>query len=303
MAVFFLSYRRDDSAGFAGRLADALEGAFGAEAVFRDVDDIPPAEDFSRVIEGQMAAAKAVLVMIGPRWLPAAADGRRRLEEADDFVRREIALALDSGKPVFPLLVGGAAMPGARDLPEAIVGLARLQAVVLSDADWRDDVAGLVARLRPIVGDHGKSGRGRRAALSAGAALLAAAVVAGLRWLPRGPGIEDLAGPWTARVKYDWGDEHDEVFEFKLRSGRLHGTASFLTGPLAIEDARLEDGWLSFVTRSQESMSGSEGWRETTHRYIGQVMADGIHFTLEQGGGLSVHRPVEFVARRAGAGG
>ena len=88
MARIFLSYRRDDSAGFAGRLADAMESEFGAGSVFRDVDDIRPGEDFVQAIESHLRDVGAVLVMIGPRWLDAGADGRRRLDDADDFVRQ-----------------------------------------------------------------------------------------------------------------------------------------------------------------------------------------------------------------------
>lgn len=92
-SAFFLSYRRDDSAGFAGRLADALEDAFGPGSVFRDVDDIAPGEDFISTIESQLRDVGAVLIMIGPHWLAAGADGRRRLDAKDDFVHLEIQLA------------------------------------------------------------------------------------------------------------------------------------------------------------------------------------------------------------------
>jgi len=100
MNAVFLSYRRDDSAGFAGRLADALEAAFGSGSVFRDVDDIRPGEDFVDAIESHLHSVDAVLVMIGPHWLEAGADERRRLDATDDFVRLEIQAALDSGKPL-----------------------------------------------------------------------------------------------------------------------------------------------------------------------------------------------------------
>ena len=102
MARIFLSYRRDDSAGFAGRLADALEAEFGVGSVFRDVDDIQPGEDFAQAIQFQLRESGAVLVMIGPFWL----NGRRRLDDPGDFVRQEIETALESKKPLIPLLVG-----------------------------------------------------------------------------------------------------------------------------------------------------------------------------------------------------
>ncbi|MBP8902672.1 MAG: hypothetical protein KBG41_08640, partial [Thiobacillaceae bacterium] len=109
----------------------------------------------------------------------------------------------------------------------------------------------------------------------------------------------DVVGRWTARVKYDWGDQHDEVFEFKYLGTSLHGTASYLTGPLTIERASLEGEWLRFVTRSQEMLGSDQPWKEVTHHYTGRVTAEGIHFTLESGGGYTLHPPVEFMARRA----
>lgn len=151
MPSLFISYRREDSAGFAGRLADALERDFPAEQVFRDVDDIRPGEDFVRAIEDRLAAVDVMLVLIGPRWLEASRDGRRRLEAADDFVRLEVRTALALGKPVIPLLVGVACMPAEADLPEDIRPLARRQAFVLSDAGWRTDVERLRAALLPLL--------------------------------------------------------------------------------------------------------------------------------------------------------
>jgi hypothetical protein len=303
---FFLSYRRDDSAGFAGRLSDGLEVVFGAGSVFRDVDDIRPGQDFADAINAQLKAARAVLVMIGPRWLAAEADGRRRLDAADDFVRREVAAGLASGKPVIPLLVGGATMPEAGALPGAIAALARYQAVVLSDVDWHADLERLVARLHDLGGDDVPE-RGRRGLLLAAAAVAAVAIYGGRRLLPslhdnsaRRALAAAVVGRWQATVTYDWGDRHDEVFEFADEAGAVHGTATFEGGRLAIEQATLDGGWLSFATRSLESLNGGES-KEVVHRYRGHLERDGMRFTLEITGGYSVHTPVTFVARRAGA--
>lgn len=301
MPGFFLSYRRDDSAGFAGRLTDALESTFGTGSVFRDIDDIRPGQDFVAAITSQLQSARAVLVMIGPHWLEAGIDGKRRLDADDDFVRREVAAALASGKPVIPLLVGGAAMPDAGSLPEAIAGLARHQAVVLSDADWRADVERLTARLRELAG-AGHVARPERRRLLLAAAAAGAAVMGGALWFlgeepSHRPSAANVDGRWRASVKYDWGDRYDEVFEFATQADALHGTATFEGGRLAIEQARLDGDWLSFVTRSLESIGGGEA-KEVVHRYRGRVTADGIRFTLEISGGYSVHAPVEFLATR-----
>ena len=317
MVRVFLSYRRDDSAGFAGRLTDALEAAFGADSVFRDVDDIGPGEDFLAAIEAQLRQVDAVLVMIGPRWLATGADGRRRLDAAGDVVRREIEAALASGKPVIPVLVGGAAMPAGDALPASIAALARRNAVSLPDSGWRDAVQRLANSL-PLAAGAAQAARAQgagantgklrrvpvRALLAAGAVLVVVlGVFAVLRLQapqlpPPPPPAADVAGRWVARVKYDWGDEHDEVFEFRYLGDALHGTASYQAGPLVIEHASVAGNWLRFVTRSQQMLGSDTPWKEVTHRYTGQVTPEAIRFTLESGGGYTIHTPVEFTARR-----
>ena len=307
MSGVFLSYRREDSAGFAGRLADGLEAEFGAGSVFRDVDDIRPGEDFQLAIDSQLHSVDAVLVLIGPRWLEARIDGARRLDDPADFVRQEVATALAFGKPVIPLLVGGALMPGEADLPAPLASLARRQAVVLSDSGWQGDVAHLVASLRPLLGGRpGAAGKSRR--WLAGGAVLLAALGLALLW-PRPPATAPesvaqagqatvIAGRWGALVKYDWGASHDEVFEFRIEGRAIAGHASYLGRKLAIEQASADGEWLRFATRSQEVLGGDSPPKEVVHRYAGQIAPDSISFTLESGGGYSLHSPVSFVARR-----
>lgn len=299
MPRLFLSYRRDDSAGFAGRLADALEHRFGGGSVFRDVDDIRPGEDFAQAIARHLATVEAVLVLIGPRWLAADSHGRKRLHDPDDWVRREIQVALDSGKPVIPVLVGGAPMPAAADLPTDLTGLARLQAAVLSDNGWQADVTRLVTSLGPTppVPNPGR----RKMVQGLLGSLIGLAV---LGWVvqtnrqSRDSARNALAGRWTARVKYEWGDEFDEVYEFQPRAGGWGGVATYLTGRLAVEAARVDGEWLTFTTRSQESLGSDRPFRVVIHRYTGHLAGDRIHFTLESSGGYTVHSPVSFVARR-----
>jgi hypothetical protein len=308
MSGVFLSYRREDSAGFAGRLADGLEAEFGAGSVFRDVDDIRPGEDFQLAIESQLRSVDAVLVLIGPRWLEARTDGARRLDDPADFVRQEIATALASGKPVIPLLVGGAKMPGEADLPAPLASLARRQAVVLSDSGWQGDVTRLLASLRPIVPALATlPHKSRRLLLgavvvAAGAALVGWLLVGRRAPLPQpqpAPVTQaSVAGRWRATVKYDWGDTYDEVFEFKYLGQTLHGTASFLRVPLTVEQAAVDGEWLRFSTRSHEQLGSDSPRKEVVHRYTGRVTPDSIQFTLESSGGYSIHTPVEFVARR-----
>ena len=224
MARIFLSYRRDDSAGFAGRLADAMEAEFGTGSVFRDVDDIRPGEDFIHAIESHLQQVGVVLVMIGTRWLDAGADGRRRLDDTGDFVRQEIQAALESGKPLIPLLVGGASMPAEADLPAAISGLSRRQAVVLSDSNWRGDVERLVASLSKLLPDEGVADHKRRWMLG-----LAGAVVglAALVWNTN-PGL--AASQVRARI-LDGVDRLADLSGKIFTAGRINAYNSLLNIP------------------------------------------------------------------------
>src|SRR5437764_7050960 len=97
----FLSYRRDDTSGHVGRLADRLCARFGRDAVFRDIDSIAPGRDFALAIDEAIAASDAVVAVIGRRWLSArGASKRRRIDDPNDYVRLEIVAALERHVPV-----------------------------------------------------------------------------------------------------------------------------------------------------------------------------------------------------------
>jgi hypothetical protein len=150
MSLVFISYRREDSAGFAGRLHESLERRLGEGEVFRDVDALQPGQDFVDAINARLLNCKACLVLIGREWLEAKDDaGRRRLEQDDDYVRLEIAAALARpGVLVIPVLVEGVSMPTSLVLPESIRALSRRQAVTLRDETWDTDVDRVAAALR-----------------------------------------------------------------------------------------------------------------------------------------------------------
>lgn len=153
MADIFLSYRRQDSRSATGRLADRLEAHFGPGRVFRDQDSIALGDDFAGAIRRAVRASTVVLVIVGPDWLHArSADGARRLDDPADFVRLEIEAAFDDGVPVVPVLVEGAQMPSAAELPATLAAFARCQAAELSDLRWRDDAERLIERLQSRFG-------------------------------------------------------------------------------------------------------------------------------------------------------
>ena len=145
----FLSYRRSDVGGYAGRLTDALTQRLGRRSVFHDVTTITPGEDYMVAIDRALDQCDAVLAVIGPGWLAASpGSSTPRLFESDDVVRLELSRALAGSTPVVPVLVGQARLPAAEDLPEDLRPLRQRQAVTLRDESWHDDVVGLLRSLR-----------------------------------------------------------------------------------------------------------------------------------------------------------
>ena len=207
MPGIFISYRRDDSAGFAGRLADALGESFPPDLIFIDVTAIAPGIDFRKAIEQHVSVCDALLVVIGRSWT--GRGNEARLQDTNDFVRVEVASALRRNIPVIPVLVDGASMPAAQDLPADLEPLAWRNAVELRHARWDADVQGLVDALRkllpesaaavpasdatpaesmPASGGHTGNGRRNRSRLiwaASGVAILALALLA-----------LALLGPW-----------------------------------------------------------------------------------------------------------
>ena len=150
----FINYRRGDEPGFTQALLGRLEQAFPAERLFIDVDNIPPGEDFVRMLELQVAQCDAMLTVIGTNWLDATDEhGGRRLDNPNDFVRIEIESALKLGKRVIPVLVHQARMPHPDELPEAIRPLSQRNAVRLTHERFRADVQGLIKALQGAIED------------------------------------------------------------------------------------------------------------------------------------------------------
>jgi hypothetical protein len=140
----FINYRRDDTAGVAGRLSDSLSRYFGDGRVFRDVDGIDAGANFEEVLKHTTQSADAMIVLIGRQWLAATdAQGKPRLHDPDDWVAREIAAALAKKIPVYPVLIESTQMPRADELPESLRPLVRHNAVSISDHRWNSDVTRL----------------------------------------------------------------------------------------------------------------------------------------------------------------
>jgi hypothetical protein len=327
-APIFISYRRDDAAGQARALEQALARHFGAERVFIDVDDIVAGEAFEQRLRSAVKGARVVLVLIGRRWRgerparPGQPDLLPRLFDAEDFVRREVATALAAGVPVVPVLLDDTPMPGAADLPTDLQALPGRHALRLDHERFAVDVEQLVRSLQawvPLaaaVPSSARAGTARGAMASAGrraAALLAgtAVLAATAWWLAAGrPGVGTgeataagaaraaINGPWIAEVPYAWLREPvRERFVFSGEGARVIGKASFLGVDRLVQDGRFEAGeGLQFVVETSEMAGNSV--REVRHRYHGSLQPDGIHFVMQTEGASQPHAPLHFVARR-----
>jgi hypothetical protein len=148
----FISYRRGDSSAHAGRLADRLVAEFGEDGVFMDVDTIEPGADFVDYIDDAVGSCDVLIALIGDEWLDCRDDvGERRLDDPEDFVRLEVAAGLERDIRVVPVLVEGAVMPRAHELPEPLRRLARRNALEITDTRWRHDAGRLVETIKKVL--------------------------------------------------------------------------------------------------------------------------------------------------------
>jgi len=175
MGGIFINYRRGETAGEARALFSELSAKLGADSVFMDVDNIAPGRDFRQVLQERLASVDVMLTLIGKDWMRATdAAGRRRLDDTNDFVRREIRAALERNISVTPVLLQGAQMPAESDLPEDIRDLAYRNAFELSHTRWSSDIQELVKRLGLLKREPTDAERSQPASLLEPAAARAA---------------------------------------------------------------------------------------------------------------------------------
>jgi TIR domain len=166
MAGVFLSYRRNDAGGWAGRLRDHLALRYGEDRVWQDVDDLTVGSDYLPQILKNIAAADAVLIVIGPHWLnERTQDGKTRLANPKDVLRTEVVHALKRKTGVIPTLVGGATMPDPRDLPRSVAPLVKRNGIAIIDADWARSMQLLFERLQELSRTARAAGKRRLATL------------------------------------------------------------------------------------------------------------------------------------------
>jgi hypothetical protein len=167
-AKVFISYRREDSAGHAGRVHDRLAREFGRDLLFMDVDGIPLGVNFVKVLQQEVAKCSVLLAVIGRDWLNVRdEDGRSRLDNPSDFVRVEIAAALQRDIPVIPILLENAGIPRADQLPADLQELALRNGLGVRHASFHTDMDILIRGLKERLGEADQQ-RGQPLARGAG---------------------------------------------------------------------------------------------------------------------------------------
>src|SRR5258707_5886996 len=219
MPNIFISYRREDTPASARLIYERLTKWFGDGNIFMDVEQIALGDNWKDVLNQRVARCDAMLAVIGPHWLATAnSAGKRRLDDPEDFVRWEIREALRRGKQVIPVLVDGALLPDARELPPDLAALAGLQAQTVTHAKFDKDVETLIEAVGREGSIIGIAAAFKHFAEMGKATLvitaLVAAVVISLAWA----NIFDLLGLDTRTASFTM-LLGDVVFEVPLNDG------------------------------------------------------------------------------------
>lgn len=143
----FVSYRRDDAAAEAHSVLKSIEECVGEDYVFFDTSSISPGESWPDKLRSRIQEAKIVVAVIGTEWVRISDQwGIRRLDDPNDWVRKEIETALTSSAKLLPVLVKGARMPPKEVLPESIRELTSKQAIEIRRDYWDHDLQLLLAQ-------------------------------------------------------------------------------------------------------------------------------------------------------------
>jgi TIR domain len=293
MASIFISYRREDSGGHAGRLCDRLSARFGRDRVFMDIQDIHPGQNFATSIEETIATCDCVIAVIGPRWLETV----RKRAQSGDFVRHEIEAALKRHVTVIPALVGGARMPAAADLPSELAELSFLNAVEIRDERFDDDVVALETFLAttlhvtgsPTVSPRAPWTRHLRVAIPL---LVIALAIAGYFMLGattqvrRDPPIAAtpvIDGDWVAVMQKPGQRSFRIRLSFRRAGDSIGGMVQYPTGDGTIHDVVLKGRALTFYTTHVPQFESSPA----TIRFQAEVSADQIQLMATDDGGVA----------------
>ncbi len=248
MADIFISYRRGGAGeGYSHRLADDLDKRFGPGTVFRDIEGLGIG-NFESQLERSAQSCRAMLIVIGPRWL----DLVKNMQNPEDWVRREIVVALERGVPIVPILVGGATASGFQklELPPPLDQLLRQQAFTFEPHNWDANIDRLVRALSESLGledstkpEHPKRPQRSRSTpykwMAIGAVVIAVLLAVGINTSetpePTGvstntseaPRATDLSGTWVDNEDYEVEINHSgSMITVYYTSGIAEGSGS-----------------------------------------------------------------------------
>jgi hypothetical protein len=250
VANVFVSYRREDSAPYAGRICDRLGDELGAEHVFIDVQDIAPGMDFVQTIENTVGKCDVLIAVIGPRWV----EVLKSRDDEQDFVEHEIAAALQRGITVIPVLVGGAVMPAERDLPPRLSGFSRRQALVISDTDFDRGASDL---LRAVERTTARPKTPKKVLWAVVAAGLLIALIGSAVLLINSRDRISIEGNWIARMQRPRLPPYNIRLRFRTEGRKLTGAIEYPTGGGIIEGGTIDGRRLAFFTRHTPQFESS----------------------------------------------
>jgi TIR domain len=225
MTKITVSYRRSDSDAITGRIVDRLVAHYGADSVFRDIDNIPPGIDYRKYISGALASTDILLAIVGPKWAGKTLDGNTRIQQVSDLVRIEVEMALRKDISVVPVLLGNATMPQPSDLPDGLQDFAyRNAAKVDALEDFDDHVARLIRNLDRLLQTKTSTAQQetKQPAASTDASKVAAVTTPNPRSQPDGGGIiitnskvdtggGDIVG--KDKVQYNFPPQLEHIFQ------------------------------------------------------------------------------------------
>jgi hypothetical protein len=130
---------------------DRIAAKFGSKNVFMDVDSIDPGDRFPDILAQALDSSDVLVAIVGKNWFGIALEGKRRIDEPDDFVRQEVGGAISRGIHVIPVLVGGAMLPQPEELPPDLATLSAFNAVEVRHTRFDDDVQRLLSGIDAAV--------------------------------------------------------------------------------------------------------------------------------------------------------
>lgn len=152
MTKIFISYRRDDSIAYVGRMRDYLEKVYDKSEIFQDISYLKGGDDYATIIKNTINKCECCIVVIGPDWHKVKKNGKLRINDPDDFLQMEISLALKYNKKIVPVLVGNAKMPDKKELIPPLKGITKFTAIDLSNERFSFDMKSLISSIGGAFG-------------------------------------------------------------------------------------------------------------------------------------------------------